>query len=134
MIDEKKLIEELETMIDDVPISYVKDENHDRLNAYLHALSRVISNVKRQPKANEWIPTEERLPDDENEYLVTDGYDMMVAFYRDDAEAWDNANFGWVERNSDDDCPCRLGKVIAWKPLPEPYKKREGDEEWQKTK
>lgn len=59
MIDEKKLIEDLETMISDVPISYVIDENHDRLNAYLDALTRVILNVKNQPKVGKWIPVEE---------------------------------------------------------------------------
>lgn len=101
----------------------VKSKN-DLCGCNQDVIDKVIELIKMKPKLDEWISVEERLPDDENEYLVTDGYDMMVAFYRDDAEAWDNGNFGWVERNSDDDCPCRLGKVIAWKPLPEPYKKR----------
>lgn len=122
MIDEKKLIEELETMIADVPISYVKDENHDRLNAYLHALSRVISNVKRQPKVNEWIPIEERLPEEKGLYLVA--YHPCY---------WDNVkedvlvgidNFtgktSWSRR--------KYQRVIAWMPLPDPYKGSENND------
>lgn len=64
-----------------------------------------------------WIPVEERLPLDDRYYLVTDGESMMVAFYRKDAKAWDNENFGWIERESENECPCRMGKIKAWMPL-----------------
>ena len=117
MIDEKKLIKDLETMISAAPISYVEDENHDRLNAYLDALTRVILKVKNQPKVDKWIPIEERLPEEKGLYLVA--YHPCY---------WDNVkedvlvgidNFmgktSWSRR--------KYQRVIAWMPLPEPYKK-----------
>ena len=45
---------------------------------------------------------------------------MGVGFYRKEADAWDNSCFGWLERDSEDECPRRLGKVIAWAKLPAP--------------
>ena len=69
-----------------------------------------------------WIPCSERLPSDDNDYLVVDGDgEMAVGYYRDDADAWDNSCFGWLERDDEDEHPTRLGKVVAWMPLPKPY-------------
>ena len=71
----------------------------------------------------EWIPCSERLPSDYSDYLVIDGDgEMAVGNYRYDADAWDNGCFGWLERNEDDEQPPRLGKVVAWMPLPKPWK------------
>ena len=115
MIDENKLIEKLETMIDDIPISYVKDENHGRLNAYIHALIRVISIVKNQPKVGEWIPVEERLPEESLNSVI--GWDasrercVFVQYYMND----------WILGNHES------VKIVAWMPLPEPYRKEEED-------
>lgn len=54
----------------------------------------------------EWIPVSERLPEKEGKCLVSTDYgDVCLNSYRD----------GWFVLN--------LGNVIAWKPLPEPYKK-----------
>ena len=70
----------------------------------------------------EWIPCSERLPSDDNNYLIVDGDgEMAVGYYRDDADAWDNCCFGWLEREDEDEQPIRLGKVVAWMPLPEPW-------------
>ena len=68
-----------------------------------------------------WIPCSERLPSDDKDYLVTDGESMAVGYYRTDAKAWDNVNFGWLEHREE---TCGLKTVVAWMPLPEPY---EGD-------
>ena len=65
-----------------------------------------------------WIPATERLPDDEEDYLVTDGESMAVGFYRKEAKAWDNVNFGWLEHREE---TCGLKTVIAWMPLPKQY-------------
>lgn len=70
-----------------------------------------------------WIPCSERMPNDDKDYLVTDGESMAVGYYRTDAKAWDNVNFGWLEHREE---TCGLKMVIAWMPLPEPY---EGDKE-----
>lgn len=68
-----------------------------------------------------WISINDRLPEDDNDCLITDGESMMVGYYRDDAKAWDNDCFGWVERDDSNEIPTRLGKIIAWMPLPEQY-------------
>lgn len=70
-----------------------------------------------------WIPCSERMPNDDKDYLVTDGESMAVGYYRTDAKAWDNVNFGWLEHREE---TCGLKTVVAWMPLPEPY---EGDKE-----
>lgn len=66
MIDENKLVEEIESMMASVPVIYIKDKNHDRLDAYLDALGRVKTQVRYQPKVGEWIPCNERLPEEKS--------------------------------------------------------------------
>ena len=73
-------------------------------------------------KKREWTSVDERLPEGFQAVVVTDGDGYAVGFWRDDAKAWDNENFGWLERSgnwSSDDGPCRLGKVTHWLPFPE---------------
>ena len=56
-----------------------------------------------------WIPVSERLPNGNEDVLVDDGVDMFVAWY-------DN---GWD--STDHSCD-PYTDIIAWMPLPEPYK------------
>lgn len=56
--------------------------------------------IDEQPtiiEERKWIPCSERLPENEEDSLVTDGESMAVGYYRQDAKAWDNADFGWIE-------------------------------------
>lgn len=78
----------------------------------------------RRSGEQEWIPCSEKLPgDDEMEddeiVLVSDGVDYAVAFWRSDADAWDDPLHGWLDS---------FGfEVKAWMPLPESYtERREG--------
>lgn len=79
-------------------------------------IDKVIEVIKMQPKVNEWIPIEERLPEEKGLYLVA--YHPCY---------WDNVkedvlvgidNFtgktSWSRR--------KYQRVIAWQSLPEPYK------------
>lgn len=115
MIDEKKLIEEIE-----------KIDLHGRMREY-EGLCAAVDIIKNQPKVGEWIPCSEKLPelhrqdlDSEGEYImisnsviVTDGEDISVSQYEiDDAD-----DKGWLNNGRLEDVD-----VIAWMPLPEPYR------------
>ena len=87
-------------------------------------------------KADRWIPVTERLPEWDIECLVIDADgECGVGYYRDDAKAWDSPSWGWLERKDRVDNheaftePCGIGKVIAWMPLPQPYKAESEDTE-----
>lgn len=64
MIDEKKLIEKIEKMF--VPLSTPDgSEPIDiRINGYNECLVDVLETIKEQPKVGEWIPVEEREPEE----------------------------------------------------------------------
>lgn len=155
MIDEKKLIEDIHEYfkrhIDNI---YCKDADGDKtvilnFNADIHRI------VENQPKVGEWIPCSERLPgcnndDYSDEVLVAIRYahdepdeDTMIAvgYYIFDSgddtgwwtctehsynkvgrHHWGNGK-GYSELYKGD-------KVIAWMPLPEPYRE-EKDRKWE---
>lgn len=124
MIDEKKLIEEIEYMIGMLPTYYINKKDEE--NAYLDAINRVLSVVKRQQKVGEWIPVEEGLPEHNraNPYyeinLVTieDG-DVCLGVYRNDDKEW------WTRMSEGESEFSNRHKVVAWKPRPEPYRKED---------
>lgn len=81
---------------------------------------------------SEWIPATERLPEETGEYLVSTDNDEIFVIPYDEHER----DFGyWYEefseetggkigeewRSADDNCM----KVVAWRPLPEPYREEE---------
>jgi hypothetical protein len=67
-----------------------------------------------------WIPVSERLPENNEDVLVTDGEYCAVGYYRPDAQAWDSDTFGWLEnRILFEDVEYGIGTVTHWMPLPE---------------
>lgn len=127
MIDEKKLIEELEKWMNDT--EYLKEKYYGATQfkdgtgeniMYDHAeiahdvISEIIGKINEQPKVGEWIPCSERLPEKTGYYLVQlsrklpneDYADRVVALYN-----GEDKEFMTYERF-----------IIAWQPLPEPYK------------
>lgn len=124
MIDEKKLIEDL------------KQYAHLSAGDSVDTIKVIIKIVGEQPKIGEWIPCSERLPEmhregmeAEGEYymisnpvLVTDGNKMHVAEYEED----DGYRYGWHSFDGED-----YDNIIAWMPLPEPYRtEKENNPEW----
>lgn len=87
-------------------------------------------------KENGWIPVSERLPEDEKEYLVTlekvygtpeKLYGIANYLKFGDAGYWNEKKYGYLEwdKYSDGHGGTKMYKVIAWMPLPEPYKEDE---------
>ena len=87
-------------------------------------------------KENGWIPVSERLPVDERECLVTlekiygtPEISMGIANYLrfGNAGYWNENKYGYLEwdKYSDGHGGTKMYKVIAWMPLPEPYKEDE---------
>lgn len=102
MIDEKKLIEEIEKLQQHADIT------HNLILFY--ALDDIKKYVENMPKVNEWIPVEERLPKQYTYVLVTcDNGEVDYGFYYDGV---------WVLDIIDSE----TYSVIAWQSLPEPYK------------
>jgi hypothetical protein len=60
----------------------------------------------------QWIPVSERLPRDGSWNIFTDGKNISVERYKEDAIDHFFPNGRWFQ----------LEDVIAWMPLPEPYK------------
>lgn len=102
MIDEKKLIEEIE-----------KIDLHGRMKEYA-GLCAAVDIIKNQPKAGEWIPCSERLPVESGTYIVNaiENHIVHVTFAK-----WMTRMKRWNLTGSRS-----YWKVTAWMPLPEPYK------------
>lgn len=77
----------------------------------------------------EWIPVTERLPEETGEYLVYtdsdeifikpyDEYERDFGYWYEEFSEETGGKIGEEWRSADDNCM----KVVAWKPLPEPYK------------
>lgn len=98
----------------------------------------LINSVSK--KSTGWISASERLPEDERECLVTlvktyGAPEMFcgIANYLKfgDAGYWNENKYGYLEweKYSDGNGGTKAYKVIAWMPLPEPYKEDKEDEQ-----
>ena len=103
-------VAEIEKKIDNAPTvkAFTKEDMAGAYNEGYACGSR--ENTRPQ---GEWIPVSERLPKEDNDYLITYEYrgEKLVA------KSWFNPRYGFA-----------YGNVIAWQPLPEPYEKG-GEEE-----
>lgn len=119
MIDEKELIEQIKILR--VTITGLRAEK-SILNEYAqHFKDSVIRIINEQPKVGEWIPCNERLPEEKKFYeenmrspacLVTvlSDDELMVGIDR-------TVNGVWTLEETFD-----KPKIIAWQPLQEPFK------------
>lgn len=96
----------------------------------------LFTDLEQDEKENGWISVSERLPEDERECLVTlekvygtpeKLYGIANYLKFGDAGYWNEKKYGYLEwdKYSDGHGGTKMYKVIAWMPLPEPYKEDE---------
>ena len=83
---------------------------------HFEALDMAISALSENK--GEWIPVFERLPENNDDVLVYDYSDIFVAWY-----SGINGNWCSADNRFDEYTP-----ILAWMPLPEPYKAEKGGE------
>ena len=109
MIDEKKLIESLRSSLNTGRETF--------------PLDMIIDCIEEQPKVGEWIPADE--PPRNNNYILLsfENFSLpMVGRYEDSEDGgayYLDSSFDWID------------DVVAWMPLPEPYRtEKENNPEW----
>jgi len=97
-----EIMTDFNDLIDNAPtiVAYTEEQIKE-----LVELNRKLSGVRPQ---GEWIPVSERLPTEDNDYIVT----YIFSGEKEVGKSWFNTKYGFIYE-----------KVIAWQPLPEPYKK-----------
>ena len=112
MIDEKALIEVM---------LKAREREHSTVASLIDWFIQV---VEACPKVGKWIPCSERLPEEDKD----EEYYASVIVTLDDGRVADgcyrNADKEWWADASDGESYSEnvTGRVIAWMPLPEPYK------------
>lgn len=111
MINEKELIKVLnrQKLFLTFENSYLLDKDFN------DGIDKAIQLVYSQPKVGEWISVEERLPEIQQDVLVTIKRRNIsycdLAFLDDNGRWLMSRRIGYIE-----------GNVLAWQPLPEPYR------------
>lgn len=94
-----------------LPLLVEKYGKEEAMKGLHFSLQDCISNIQGQPTITqpepEWIPVSERLPKENGFYLTSTMYGEVYL------DAWNGINW---ERSEE---------ILAWMPLPEPYKRRE---------
>lgn len=112
----EKVLEEIEAERADIDdFSSIKDRMLDRhWNNCLDAVADII----KKHMSDDWIPVVRGLPELNEDGLsedvlvsFLDSYNICIAFYDFNEKRW------YVHGSG----PC-IGRVVAWRPLPEPYR------------
>lgn len=122
MIDEKKLIEELESL----PLIHGRYDHENANSDFIIGIEAwhetVLKKINEQPKCFEWIPASE-IPEDMKPVLVWFEYfrygDYNIPYqtyglsyaYNGEWSGFVNGQSGWKDL-----------KILAWMTLPDPYK------------
>lgn len=91
-------------------------EERDAFVTYPELIDELQEAIEQDEKENGWIPVSERLPEKNKDVITTVKYSGFMGMYG----RWLKTAFidGYGEWNGE----CIGGEVIAWMPLPEPYK------------
>lgn len=137
LIDADKLIEELKKMIHPMSTSDGAGIHDMEINAYDEAIVDVMRTIDEQPTANDWIPCSERMPEERDsifkKFKCTDKWrNAMFEKMSDNVNVTVEFEGGTrmsmkgytVDGKWKPDTAVKC-KVIAWMPLPEPYRPEE---------
>ena len=124
----EKIIEKQEELFQDLNVievlSHVDFDStiQNSLENFLKAITNeAIEIVKQEAEQynNGWIPCSEKLPDVRQDVLVTVKYTGFMGMHG----YW--IKTGHMEAENDWWGDCAGGEVIAWQPLPKPFKERD---------
>lgn len=107
-IDKDRLLEEL------MRTDHLNYYDYD-IEAYIECIPvyAVTHIINQQPTSDGWIPVSERLPDMENVLGTTEEGEVKMVWYNPNLKKWFGSPVVHIEN------------VIAWQPLPQPYKESE---------
>lgn len=94
--------------------AYARIEELEQENAQLRLQ---IDMLKMERENDGWIPCSVRIPDDDDYVLVTLKSDEGEIFTDGSTAYYDGKLWRWS-----DECMAIQSDVLAWQPLPEPYK------------
>ena len=114
LIERQKAIDALANTKDLVDVTWT-DENDNVIDSIEEKRNIIANWLEKVPSAQRWIPCSERLPEEYGNYLITthDGNVDIGTIDPKKKGVWsacDSDGFYW------------LREVIAWMPLPEPYR------------
>ena len=119
LISRQAAIDALRTCYDTETVTM---DNGDEYINYDDAVGEIEQLPSAQPEP-QWIPITEKLPDFDKCVLATTSWGTITI-----AERWKDTK---GEENwfvSEGECNAERDDIVAWKPLPEPYKEDDIDE------
>lgn len=79
-------------------------------------IEQLLADLEQDEKANGWIPVSERVPEKHKDVIATVKYNGFLGMYG----TWLKTAF--IDDYGEWNGECIGGEVIAWMPLPKPYK------------
>ena len=88
-----------------------------RKYVFSSAINTIRGNLANFPTVNQWIPCSERLPEEGTEVLGTDDHGCIRHVVKDKSALYEFATYEEMMHIN----------IVAWQPLPEPYKEEKND-------